>query len=134
MSFMDNISKAVGGLFGGAGGADAGAAAQNLTGHLNSMDPATLGTFGQQLLNTFTSHTGYPGDGAQAAAAAGTTPEAVASGAPGAIGSLISYAQQNPQVMQACMTAFQEKNPAALAQFAPGLMQHLTGKPPEGTA
>ncbi len=131
MSFIDNISKAVSGLFGGAGSADA---TQNLEGHLNSMDPATLGTFGQQLLNTFTSHEGYPGDGAQAAAAAGTTPEAVASGTPGAIGSLIAYAQQNPQVMQACMTAFQEKNPAALAQFAPGLMQHLTGKPPDTTA
>jgi hypothetical protein len=131
MSFMDNIGKAVSGLFGGAAGGDA---AQNLEGHLSSMDPSTLGNFGQQLLSTFASHPGYPGDGAAAAAAAGTTPEAVASGAPGAIGAIISYAQQNPQVMQACMTAFQEKNPAALAQFAPGLMQHLTGKPPEATS
>jgi len=128
MSFMDNIAKTVSGLFGG--GTDATAATQNLEGHLSSMDPSTLGTFGQQLLSTFTSHPGYDGDGAKAAAAAGTTPEAVASGAPGAIGAIISYAQQNPQVMQACMTAFQEKNPAALAQFAPGLMAHLTGQQP----
>ena len=132
MSFMDNIAKTVSGLFGGGADGDA-AAAQNLAGHLSSMDPSTLGTFGQQLLGTFTSHPGYPGDGAQAAAAAGTTPEAVSAGAPAAIGSLIAYAQQNPQVMQAAMTAFQERNPAALAQFAPGLMQHLTGKPPEAT-
>jgi hypothetical protein len=131
MSFMDNISKTVSSLFGGGASGDV---AQNLEGHLSSMDPATLGTFGQQLLNTFTSHTGYQGDGAAAAAAAGTSAEAVASGAPGAISSLISYAQQNPQVLQACMTAFQERNPQALAQFAPGLLQHLTGKPPDAAS
>ena len=131
MSFMDNISKTVSNLFGGGASGDA---AQNLTQHLGGVDQSTLASFGQQMLSTFTSHDAYPGDGAAAAAAAGTSAEAVASGAPNAISSLITYAQSNPQVMQACMTAFQERNPAALAQFAPGLLQHLTGKPPDAPA
>ncbi|HMD03527.1 MAG TPA: hypothetical protein VKG44_11240 [Candidatus Baltobacteraceae bacterium] len=139
MSFMDNLGKMASGLLGGNQGAEqegqaggSGEMVQQLVQHVCSgnMDQSTLTGLGQQLLTTFTSHSAYQGDGAQAAAEAGTTQEAVAQGSPNAIASLVQYAQSNPQVLSAAMTAFSERNPQALAQFAPGLLQHFTGQAP----
>jgi hypothetical protein len=138
MSFFDSLKSMAGGLLGNATPQDA---AQAVSEHVGSMDPSELAGhlsqsipnldtsslqgLGQQMLSTFTNHPAYQGDAAQAAAAAGTTTEAVASGSPSAISSLIDYAKNNPQVLQAATSAFMERNPAALQQLAPGLVQGI---------
>ncbi|MGH7728576.1 MAG: hypothetical protein ACREM2_07295 [Vulcanimicrobiaceae bacterium] len=135
---MDNLKNLAGGLM---GGSDPAAAAgqqvasmdpAQLAGHLQqslgSMDSSSLGALGQQLLQTFTNHTAFNGDGAAAATAAGTSSAAVASGDSGAIGQLISYAKGNPQILQAASAAFVQHNPQALESMAPGFLQQIAGK------
>jgi hypothetical protein len=138
MSFFDSLKSMAGGLLGNATPEDASQAVSahvgsmepsELAGHLtqsvSNLDPSSLQGLGQQLLATFTNHPAYSGDGAQAAQEAGTTEEAVASGSPSAISSIIAYAKSNPQVLQAATSAFMERNPAALEQMAPGLVQGI---------
>jgi hypothetical protein len=141
MSFMDNLTKMAGQLLGGVDQQSAANAAgehvaqmdpQELAGHLKdsvgSMDPSTLTALGQHLLETFTSHQAYSGDGAQAAAEAGTSAEAVASGSPAAISSLVEYAKGHPEVLQTAASAFMQRNPGALTQLAPGLLGGIMAK------
>jgi hypothetical protein len=141
MSFMDSLGKMAEGLVGGASPKDAAAAASDhvqgmdpseLAGHLTqsvgSMDPSALQGLGQQLLATFTKHEAFAGDGAQAAAAAGTDADAVASGSPNAISALIGYAKDNPAVLQSAASAFLERNPGAIGQLAPGLLSGIMAR------
>jgi hypothetical protein len=58
------------------------------------------------LLQTFTEHESYNGDGAQAASEAGTSSDEVAQGSPTAISALVQYAQSNPQVLQTVLSKF----------------------------
>jgi hypothetical protein len=141
MSFFDDLKKMATDFLASPQGQGAVAAAsehitqmdpQQLAGHLQdslgSMDAEKVTALGQQLLQTFTSHQAYQGDGAQAAQAAGTTAEAVTSGAPAAVSSLIAYAQAHPEILQAATTAFMQRNPSALQQLAPGLLSGLMAK------
>jgi hypothetical protein len=141
MSFLDNIMKMAGSALGNQSSDDIAKAVAShvggmdpseLSGHLqeavSAMDPATRQSLGQQLLQTFTQSTAVAGTGADAATAAGTTESQVAEGAPGALQSIIRYAQDNPQVLQAAATAFTERNPSALTQYAPGLLSGFLSK------
>jgi hypothetical protein len=145
MSFLDNIAKMASQVLGSVQPQEAGQAAgdhvsqmdpSELAGHLQqslgTMDKSSLMALGQQMLQTFTSHSAYQGDGAQAAQEAGTSQEAVASGSPDAVSSIVAYAKNNPQVLQAAATAFMQRNPQALQQLAPGLlsgiMDRISGK------
>jgi hypothetical protein len=51
----------------------------------------------------------------------------VASGSPQGVAALIDYAKSNPQVLQQAASAFMQRNPAALQQLAPGLLQGIMG-------
>ena len=141
MSFMESLGKMAEGLLGAASPQDAAAAASDhvqdmdpseLAGHLTqsvgSMDASTLQRLGQQLLATFTNHAAFPGDGAQAAVAAGTDADAVASGSPSAVSALIAYAKDNPAVLQNAASAFLERNPGAIGQLAPGLLNGIMAR------
>jgi hypothetical protein len=137
MSFMDNLTQMAGQLFGGANAQQASTAAgehvagmdpNELAGHiqqsLGSLDTGNLAALGQQLLASFTAHPPAP-DGPEAAVEAGTTAEAVASGSPNAISSLVDYAKSHPEVLSAASTAFMQHNPQALEQLAPGLLSGI---------
>jgi hypothetical protein len=148
MSFLDGLGKMAEGLL--AGGAnplagvdpqEAAAAASahvqsldpsELAGHLTqsvgSMDASSLVGLGQTLLQTFTNHASFPGDGAAAAQAAGTDAQAVASGAPNAISALINFAKSNPQVLQSAAASFLKNDPNAIGQLAPGLLSGILGR------
>jgi hypothetical protein len=141
MSFFDNLAKAASQLLGDANPQDVAQAASDhtasldpseLAGHLQqslgTMDQSSLTGLGQQLLQTFTNHGAYSGDGAQAAEAAGTSADAVASGSPEGISALIDYAKSNPQILQTAVSAFMQRNPQALEQLAPGLLSGIMGR------
>jgi hypothetical protein len=140
MGFMDNIEKLAGDFAGGGASPQASAASDHvqnmdsneLAGHLTqslpNMDQSSLAGLGQQLLATFTSHPASTTDANAATQAAGVSQEAVAAGDPGAVGALIGYAKANPQILQAATSAFMQRNPAALEQFAPGLLQGIMGR------
>ena len=91
------------------------------------VDDTTRSSLGQHLLDAFTNHVPFTGTGAEAAAQAGTSAEAVQSGNPGAVGSLIDFAKGHPEVIQAATSAFLERNPALLTQLGPSLMANLFG-------
>jgi hypothetical protein len=141
MSFLDGIGKLAGQFLGGADPQQAADAASEhvassdpneLAGHLTqslgTLDPSALQGLGQQLLETFTNHPASTEDANAATASAGVSPADVASGDQGAIGSLIAYAKSNPQVLQSAASAFMQKNPGAIAQLAPGLLQGIMGR------
>jgi hypothetical protein len=140
MSQYDDLSQMAGKIF----GSDNAPSAQQIQGaveHMRQMDPnelvdqlkasvgsmnpSSLSSLGQQLLQTFTNHQSYNGDGAQAAQEAGTSEQEVASGRPGAVSAIIDYARSNPQILQAATTAFTERNPQALKDLAPGLLSGI---------
>jgi hypothetical protein len=52
----------------------------------------------------------------------------VAAGDSGAVGALIAYAKQNPQVLQQAANDFMQGNPGAVAQLAPGLLQGIAAR------
>jgi hypothetical protein len=91
------------------------------------VDDTTRASLGQHLLDAFTNHVPFTGTGADAAAQAGTSEDAVQSGAPNAVGSLIDYAKGHPEIIQAATTAFLERNPSVLAQLGPSLIGNLFG-------
>ncbi|MFY9780350.1 MAG: hypothetical protein WAJ85_07555 [Candidatus Baltobacteraceae bacterium] len=152
MSFLEGLGKMAEGLLGGGAqaGADplagvdpqqaAAAAADHvqsldpseLAGHLTqsvgSLDASSLSGLGQTLLQTFTNHASFQGDGAAAAQAAGTDAQAVASGSPNAISALISYAQSNPAVLQSAAGSFLQNNPSAIGQLSPGFLSGILGR------
>jgi hypothetical protein len=74
--------------------------------NVDTLDESTLLNLGQHLLQTFTRHDSYAGDGEQAAQEAGTSADAVASGSPDAIASLLTFAKNHPQILQSVMGAF----------------------------
>ncbi len=141
MSFFDNLSRMAGDLLGSVSPQQAAQAASDhvsemdpneLAGHLQSslgnMDSSQVAALGQRLLETFTAHPSYQGDGAQAAAEAGTSEAEVASGSPNAVASLIDYARSHPEVLQAASSAFVQRNPEALQQLAPELLSGIMGR------
>ncbi len=141
MSFMDDVSKAAGGMLGGASpqqaadaasdtvqNTDSGELAGHLTQSLGNMDGGTLSSLGGELLQSFTNHAGFSGDANSAAQAAGVSQDAVASGDPGAIGTLMQFAKGHPGVLQAAAGAFLQKNPGAISSLAPGLLQGVMGR------
>lgn len=141
MSFMDNIGKLAGGFLGGADPQAAASAASDhvaemdtnqlgdhLTQSLGNMDRSSLMGLGQQLLQTFTNHAGYDGDANSATQDAGVSQASVAAGDPGAIGTLIAMAKNNPGVLQSAASSFLGNNPSALGSLAPGLLQGILGR------
>jgi hypothetical protein len=76
------------------------AVADHLAQHAQSLDEITLRSLGRAVLQTFTAHSAYPDDGAQAAQEAGTTAEAVASGEPNAVSALLAFAKNHPEVLE----------------------------------
>ncbi len=141
MSFMDGLEKMAGGLLGGATqqqAADAASAhvaaaepdqlADHLTGSVGTMDQSSLSNLGQELLHAYTNHQSYAGDANTATQEAGVSQAAVAAGDPGAVGTMIALAKNNPQVLQAAASAFLQHNPAAITSLAPGLLQGILGR------
>lgn len=141
MGFMDNLAQAAAGLFGGASPqqtADAASAhventdpnelADHLTQSVGTMDQSNVASLGKQLLESFTNHGSFAGDGNAAAQQAGVTQDAVASGQPGAVGALLQFAKSNPAVLQTAASAFMQRNPGAIGQLAPQLLQGIMGR------
>ena len=140
---MDGLSKLAGNLFGG-GNADPAEVAQAASDHIDSLDANTLaghlkdslgtmdqnsiGQLGQELLSAFNNHPASPADGDTAAAAAGTSSDAVAAGEPGAVGSLIDYAKQHPELLSQASQAFTQGNISSLSQMAPGFVNEILGR------
>jgi hypothetical protein len=141
MSFFDSITKIAGSLLADKSPQEVAGA---LSDHVSSMDPSELSghmqqsveamdpqhrqQLGQQLLQTFTDHPASQDDGPSAAEQAGTNAQEVQQGSPGGLRALIAYAQANPQVLQTAVSAFVERNPGALAQLSPGLLQQFASK------
>jgi hypothetical protein len=141
MSFMDGLEKMAGGLLGGATQqqtADAAAdhvaqtdpnqLADHLTDSVGTMNQSSLSNLGQELLHAYTNHQSYSGDANSATQEAGVSQAAVAAGDPGAVGTMIQFAKMHPEVLQSAATAFMQRNPAALTQLAPGLLQGILGR------
>ncbi|HEY0798571.1 MAG TPA: hypothetical protein VGD50_05445 [Candidatus Baltobacteraceae bacterium] len=113
MSFFDSVESVAGELLQGAQAQTAAApdtatagSGQAATPNVATMDQGSLVALGTQLLATFTSHGAYNSDGAQAAQEAGTSADAVASGSPDAISTLMTYAKAHPQILQSALSAF----------------------------
>ena len=110
MSFFDTLKNAAGELLGTMNAQERSGNpsehADNIVQRIDGLDKNALLTLGQQLLETFTRHESYPSDGEQAAADAGTSAEAVASGSPNAIGRLITFAKDHPQILQSISGSF----------------------------
>jgi hypothetical protein len=141
MSFMDEIGKLAGGLFGGASpqqaadaasehvqSADPNQTADHLTQSLGNFDPATLSNLGQQLLSSYTNHQSYAGDANSATQEAGVSQDAVAAGNPGAVGMLLQFAKNHPEVLKNAASSFMQNNPGALSALPPGLVQGIMSK------
>ncbi len=138
MSFMDNIGKMAEGALGGADPQEAANAASehvqnmdegqlgdHLTRSLGTMDRSSISGLGQQLLQSYTNR---GGDANTATQDAGVSQDAVSAGDPGAVGMLINMAKNNPGVLQSAASSFLGKNPNALTQLAPGLLQGILGR------
>jgi hypothetical protein len=147
MSFLDNLTKMAGQVLGNATpeqaadaaashveGADPSETADHLIQSLPNMNSGSLMALGQQLLSTYTQHSSYAGDANTATQEAGVTQDAVAAGDQGAVGTLIAFAKNHPEVLQTAATAFMQKNPSALTSLAPGLLQGIMGKLGGGAA
>jgi hypothetical protein len=141
MSFLDGLEKLAGGLLGGATQDEAAGAAvahaeqsdpsqlaDHLTESVGSLDRNSLSNLGQQLLHAYTNHASYDGDANTATQEAGVSQAAVAAGEPGAVGTLIQFAKNHPEVLQSAASAFMQHNPGAIAQLAPGLLQGILGR------
>ncbi len=141
MSFMDEIGKLAGSFLGGASPQQAANAASEhvnstdpseLAGHLTqslgNLDQGSIASLGTQLLSAFENHPASTEDGATAAENAGVSSDAVAAGEPGAVGALLNYAKNNPQVLQSAAAAFMQHNPSAIQSLAPQLLQGIMGR------
>jgi len=110
MSFFDTLKNTAGELLGTMNAHETAAnpseRADNIVQRIDGLDKNALLTIGQQLLEAFTRHESYPSDGGQAAADAGTSAEAVASGSPNAIAQLITFAKDHPQILQSISGSF----------------------------
>lgn len=116
---FDTFKSIASSLLGNAN-ADPSQVADHLAANTDSLDRSSLMGLGQQLLQTFGSHEAYSGDEQQAAAEAGTTPDAVASGSPEGVSSLLNYAKGHPQILSAAVAAFEQRNPGVLMQAIQG--------------
>ena len=141
MSFMDNLGKMAGDFLGGAtpqqaadaasdhvANADPGEVADGLTQSVPNMNQSTLSSLGQQLLQTYTNHQGYGGDANSATQEAGVSQASVAAGDPQAVGTLLQFAKNHPEVLQTAASAFMQRNPGAVASLAPSLLQGIMGR------
>jgi hypothetical protein len=102
--------------------------ADQLTQSVGNFDPQTLMNLGQQLLASYTQHPSYAGDANSATQEAGVSQDAVAAGEPGAVGMMLQFAKNHPEILQNAASAFMQKNPGAIGQLAPGLLQGIVGK------
>ena len=138
---MDGLEKMAGGLLGGATQeqavnaasthvqeSDPNQLADHLSNSVGTLDQSSLASLGQQLLHAYTNHDNSVGDANAATQEAGVSQAAVASGDPGAVGTLIQYAKMHPEVLKSAATAFMQHNPGAIAQLAPGLLQGIMGR------
>lgn len=107
---------------------DPGELAGNLQQSVGMMDQPSAAGLGQQLLQAFTHHSGAAGDSSAAARQAGVSEADVAAGDPGAVGTLVQFAKSHPEVLQTAASAFMQKNPSALGQLAPGLIEGVLGR------
>ena len=141
MSFMDEIGKFAGDFLGGASpqqaadaasdhvqNADPSETADNLTQSLGNFNPSQLSGLGQQLLSSYTNHQSYAGDANSATQEAGVSQDAVAAGDPGAVGMMLQFAKNHPDVLQHAASAFMQKDPSAISSLAPGLLQGIMGR------
>jgi hypothetical protein len=100
-----------------------------LAGHLaqtvGQMAPQQSAGLAQTIIGLLANHGGSARD---LEAQTGVSADAAAAGDPGAVQSLIDYAKNNPGLLQAATSAFVERNPDAIAQFAPGLVRGILGR------
>ena len=159
MSFLDNLTKMAGQVLGNAtpeqtadaaashiASADPSETADHLLQSIPNMNSGSLMALGQQLLSTYTQHSSYAGDANTATQEAGVSQDAVAAGDQGAVGTMIAFAKNHPEILQSAATpnslqadrvlasAFMQKNPSALTSLAPGLLQGIMGKLGGGAA
>jgi hypothetical protein len=108
--------------------ADPNDTADHLMQSLGSLNPQMLSNLGQQLLSSYTNHASYAGDANSATQEAGVSQDAVAAGEPGALGLMLQFAKNHPEVLQNAASAFMQKNPGAIGSLAPGLLQGIMGR------
>jgi hypothetical protein len=141
MSFFDGLEKMATDFLGNAtpqqaadaasdhvATADPNQTADHLTQSLGSLNPQMLSNLGQQLLSSYTNHASYAGDANSATQEAGVSQDAVAAGEPGALGMMLQFAKNHPEVLQNAASAFMQKNPGAIGSLAPGLLQGIMGR------
>jgi hypothetical protein len=141
MSFFDGLEKMATDFLGSATpqqaadaasdhvqNADPNDTADHLTQSLGSLNPQMLSNLGQQLLSSYTNHASYAGDANSATQEAGVSQDAVAAGEPGALGMMLQFAKNHPEVLQNAASAFMQKNPGAIGSLAPGLLQGIMGR------
>jgi hypothetical protein len=138
---MDGLEKMAGDAFGGATQeqtavaasahvqeSDPNQLADHLSNSVGNLDQNSLASLGQQLLHAYTNHDNSVGDANAATQEAGVSQAAVASGDPGAVGTLIQFAKMHPEVLKSAASAFMQHNPSAIAGLAPGLLQGIMGR------
>jgi hypothetical protein len=146
MSFFDGLAKMAGDVLNNATpqqaadaasdhvqNADPSETADHLTQSLGGFDPQTLSNLGQQLLSSYTNHASYAGDANAATQEAGVSQDAVAAGEPGAVGTMLQFAKNHPEILQNAASTFLQKNPGAIGSLAPGLLQGIMGRLGGGT-
>ncbi len=119
MSFLDGLGKMVG-QFTQSNPQGVSEIAGHLMASVPGLDDATKASLGQHITDALAQVHGSDAD--TIAQQAGTSTEDVAAGNEGALQKIIGLAQQHPEMLQAATQAFAERNPQALMQFAPAIM------------
>jgi hypothetical protein len=135
MSFFDGLAKMAGDVLNNATPQQAADAASD---HVQNADPSETAdhltqSLGQQLLSSYTNHASYAGDANAATQEAGVSQDAVAAGEPGAVGTMLQFAKNHPEILQNAASTFLQKNPGAIGSLAPGLLQGIMGRLGGGT-
>ena len=139
MSFMDNLSKLAGHLFGegehdpqavadrvkeDVGSWDSADLGDHFQQSIGSMDRGTLATLGQHIMSAFEQH---GADASAAAASAGVDPQDIAAGDPAALSSIVDMAKNNPDVFRDAASNFLS-NPGSIGQMAPGFVSEIVSR------
>jgi hypothetical protein len=119
MSFIDGLGKIVGQFT-----QNNPQGVSDISGHLLAsipgLDDSAKASLGQHITDALAQQHGTDAD--SIAQQAGTSTDEVASGNEGALQKIIGMAQQHPEMLTAATQAFAERNPQALMQFAPAIM------------
>jgi len=141
MSFYEKVAGAVSHWFGGdvtvedavkaarthVREMDEGELADQLEQSVSSLDQPSRAALGLHILKCLEG-CGSPDLGADPAATAGTTNDAVGNGSPQALSALIETARKVPGVLRDSVANFIDATPGAVTQLAPGLMSGIKSR------